>query len=166
MTSGHCLLCSVLLLLCMQPFKHREGTQYPGPGTRVPACTYAHTHTPQGGQVATPDGEPHGKETHRLAGSFSSSARGKGMTIQLAQEDYGKGAGEGYHERSPAQCRRDYVQRFQYSTSFLTALGLIWGLERQWEGSRTSGDLHTEPAQALDIKGCSQQAWWKGSIWI
>lgn len=66
-----------------QPFKHREGTQYPGPGTWVPGAR-APTHSPQGGQVATPDGEPHGKETHRLADASGSGARGECMNFQLA----------------------------------------------------------------------------------
>ena len=36
--------------------------------------------------MATPDGEPHGKETHRLADTFSSSARGEYVNFQLVQE--------------------------------------------------------------------------------
>lgn len=60
-----------------------EGTQYPGPGTWVPGAR-APTHSPQGGQVATPDGEPHRKETHRLADASGSGARGECMNFQLA----------------------------------------------------------------------------------
>lgn len=54
--------------------------------------------------MATPDGEPHGKKTHRLAATVSSSARGECMNIQLAQEDCGKRKGEGERCQQKITC--------------------------------------------------------------
>lgn len=105
------VLCS--LALVHAAIQAQRGDTIPWPWD-TGACVHAHAraHTPQGGQVATPDGEPHGKETRRLAGAFSSRARGERMNIQLAQEDCEerKGEGERCHKGSPAQCKRDYVQ--------------------------------------------------------
>lgn len=101
MTSGHCPLCYGSLALVHSAVQAQRGDTIPCPATWAPskcvhvcvhARTHTHTHTythvcpPQRGQVATPDGEPHGKETHRLADTFSSRARGEYMNFQLAQE--------------------------------------------------------------------------------
>ena len=102
MTSGHCPLCYCSLALVHSAVQAQRGDTIPWPWdtgaervcahvrvhARARTHTHTHTHTcpPQGGQVATPDGEPHGKETHRLADTFSSHARGEYMNFQLAQE--------------------------------------------------------------------------------
>ena len=73
--------------------------------------------------MATPDGEPHGKETHRLADTFSSCARGEYVNFQLVQEVCVRVCvcvcvvaqhiwhGE-CHRRSPVQSKRECIQCF------------------------------------------------------